>query len=164
MNNVFFIGDTHFGHKNILKYTRSQFATIEEHNETLVENWNKVVKPGDTVWHLGDFCFGRPSLWYAGRLNGIKRLVLGNHDTLRPEEYMQHFASIHGAVKLKNMVLTHIPVHPQQKGRYPANIHGHLHAHRVMVPNVPMSDLWYINVSCEQIDHTPIPYESLPLP
>lgn len=151
---VFFIGDTHFGHKNILKYTRPQFASIEEHNAVLIDNWNKTVRPNDTVWHLGDFCFGRLNLNLAARLNGNKRLVLGNHDMYPATVYLQYFKSLHGATEYKGGVLSHIPVHPDQFYRYRFNIHGHLHTEVV-------EDVRYKNVSVERINFTPISLEEI---
>jgi calcineurin-like phosphoesterase family protein len=62
------------------------FASIDEHDEALIANWNSVVRPEDTVWHLGDFCY-RCSEDYArsvfGRLRGRRCfLVRGNHDRI----------------------------------------------------------------------------------
>lgn len=81
-SNVFFTSDTHFNHANILKFCERPFKTIDEMNEVLIDNWNKVVKEDDIVFHLGDFCFGGPQLWnkFLERLNGKKYLILGNHD------------------------------------------------------------------------------------
>lgn len=81
-SNVFFTSDTHFSHANILKFCERPFKTIDEMNEVLIDNWNKVVKEDDIVFHLGDFCFGGPQLWdkFLERLNGKKYLILGNHD------------------------------------------------------------------------------------
>ncbi len=75
--------DTHFGHANVLQYDRRPFATIEEHDEALIANWNRFVMPGDVVYHIGDVA------WHTQvanidallrRLNGTKILILGNHD------------------------------------------------------------------------------------
>lgn len=50
-------------------------------NEAMVNNWNSVVKPEDTVYNLGDFSLAfRPVEIYPHRLNGTKILVPGNHD------------------------------------------------------------------------------------
>ena len=56
MNRVFVIADTHFGHKRVIEFEAAArpFATVEEHDAELVRRWNAVVKPKDTVWHVGD--------------------------------------------------------------------------------------------------------------
>ena len=81
-NDLWFISDTHFNHENILKFTNRPFSTIQEHDESLINNWNSVVKPQDTVFHLGDFCFGGRPKWKEIRdqLNGHIILIVGNHD------------------------------------------------------------------------------------
>ena len=81
-NKIFFISDTHFGHKNIIKYCGRPFSSVEEMNEKLIENWNKVVGDDCTVFHLGDFALGGQDTWYKVRpqLRGSIRLILGNHD------------------------------------------------------------------------------------
>ena len=84
---ILWSSDHHFGHKALLDErmsVRRPFSSIEEHDETLVANWNAAVRPEDTVWHLGDFCC-RCSVEHArsvfGRLTGRHRfLVRGNHD------------------------------------------------------------------------------------
>ena len=55
---VFIISDTHFSHDNIIGYSNRPFNNVEEMNETLVRNWNSVVKPTDWVICLGDFALG----------------------------------------------------------------------------------------------------------
>jgi len=61
---IWVISDTHFDHANILNFTDKvgkptrNFADVDEMNETMIANWNSVVKPGDKVYHLGDVLFG----------------------------------------------------------------------------------------------------------
>ncbi len=80
---IYFTADTHFGHQGILRMSKRPFASIEEHDELLVKAWNATVRPGDEVWHLGDFayrCTAEHAQRVFGRLNGTKRLVTGNHE------------------------------------------------------------------------------------
>lgn len=78
---LFFTSDTHFNHANILRFCDRPWNTIEEHDQALIDNWNSVVGPDDTVFHLGDFCFGGYPKWKAIReqLNGHIILIKGNH-------------------------------------------------------------------------------------
>lgn len=79
---IFFTADTHFGHKNIIKYCNRPFETALEMNEALIANWNKVVQQTDTVYHLGDVAVLRPERTreILDRLNGRIYLITGNHD------------------------------------------------------------------------------------
>lgn len=78
----FFTSDTHFGHQRIIELCNRPFDSVEEMNEVMIQRWNSVVKPTDTVIHLGDVALGKiaESLPLVGRLNGRKALVPGNHD------------------------------------------------------------------------------------
>ncbi len=167
MTETYFIGDTHFGHKSIIKFESEArpFPDLETMHETMIANWNKVVRKGDKVIHLGDFCFGERWLPIAGRLNGLKYLVLGNHDCLSTAKYLKYFHKAVGAMEFDGNILTHIPVHPSQFPRYKYNIHGHLHSKLVMQDGWPQDsdvyDLRYINVSCERTNLTPVSYAQL---
>lgn len=76
---IYFTSDTHFGHTNILKYSNRPFKTIEEMDGKLIYNWNQVIKPEDTIYHLGDFAFRTPKE-YLNRLNGTVIRIKGSHD------------------------------------------------------------------------------------
>ena len=156
MSQIFLIGDTHFGHKNIITYepTLRPFTTIEEHDEALIDRWNSVVTAQDTVWHLGDVLFGEKSFALLPRLKGIKKLVLGNHDHYPVARYAEHFTQIRGCAEVRGYILSHIPVHFTQNARFHGNIHGHLHAKSLDTP-------FHHNVSAEQINLTPIAFDAL---
>ncbi|GAC1409138.1 MAG: metallophosphoesterase family protein [Burkholderiaceae bacterium] len=156
MKRVFLIADTHFGHKNILLYEKEKrpFATIGEHDESLIERWNSVVKPDDTVWHLGDVLFGQQSFAILPRLHGLKNLVMGNHDQYPIRWYAKHFRGIYGAAELHDCILTHVPIHPQQFYRFRGNIHGHTHSHSIGDPR-------YACVSVEQTQLMPVLFDEV---
>lgn len=64
------------------KHYRLPKKNVDEHDDALIENWNKMIKPHDRVYHLGDFCFCNPrdAHQILDRLNGQIFLILGNHD------------------------------------------------------------------------------------
>lgn len=68
-----------FGHTNCALKFRSGFSSVDEMDELIISNWNSLVKPGDVVYHLGDFAWNNVKK-YHDRLNGNITLVLGNHD------------------------------------------------------------------------------------
>lgn len=166
MRDKFFISDTHFSHekcwstfKNVDGTPLRPFSSTEEMDETMVENWNKVVKPNDRVYHLGDVVIKRSALSILSRLNGKKILIRGNHDIFKLKDYSEHFEDIHGVFVLPDMMLSHIPIHHESVQRFKVNVHGHLHANRVMIDgNI---DPRYFSVCVEQINYTPIAYEDL---
>ena len=160
MTNIFFISDTHFGHANILNFKDKNgkpvrpYSSVEEMDESLIKNWNSIVKTQDKIYHLGDVAIPRKGLECLARCNGDKVLVRGNHDIFKLKDYTKFFRDIRGYIVIENYLCSHIPVHPESKGRYKKNIHGHLHTNN-------LDDDFYINVSVEQINFTPISFEEL---
>lgn len=81
-----YTSDLHLFHKNIVKFTNRPDMNVEDHIEWIITLWNSQVKPGDTVYHLGDFCFAGTSklqemLSITQRLNGNIVFLIGNHDS-----------------------------------------------------------------------------------
>lgn len=168
MPNIFLISDTHFSHVGVTQFMAKDgvnklrpWDNIEDMDEALVSNWNKTVGPKDKVYHLGDVVINRKALNILYRLNGEKVLIKGNHDIFRLEDYTPHFKDLRAYHVLSNLLLSHIPVHPDSKGRFAGNIHGHLHDRTVKLPGTDKDDPWYYNVSVERINFTPIPLETV---
>lgn len=173
MKNIFFISDTHFGHANMLTFinydgTRMRpFSSVEECDELMIENWNKVVKPTDRIFHLGDVvykCKNRDEIMQ--RLNGEKILIKGNHDKDQLGWYMKYFKDIRGTHHIDgNYLLGHFPIHPDSKGRFVRQLHGHIHAQTVMKSSlvhcgfVREPDPWYRNCCVEVNNYAPVPFE-----
>lgn len=76
----YFSADPHAGHTNILKYCNRPFATIEEHDEELIRQWNLTVGDNDTAYILGDVTLGSDADKYLCRLAGKIRIIPGGHD------------------------------------------------------------------------------------
>ena len=130
----FYISDTHFGHKNCLHLDNRPFKTIEEHDACLITNWNARVNPGDMVYILGDFCWGKEKEWneLLPKLNGQKTLIRGNHD-LREPQIRGLFADVKDKKEIddngRKIVLNHEPI-PCFKNHFYGWYHfyGHVHA------------------------------------
>lgn len=160
---IFVISDHHFGHANILNFHGLDntplrvFDDVNHMNEYMIAQWNSVVQPQDKVYHLGDVLVKGADWTLLGRLNGHKRLILGNHDYPNMKLYAPYFEDIYSSRLLDKLLLTHIPVHPFSLGKAIANVHGHVH-------NNVASDHFgkqYINVSVEVVDYKPVSLETL---
>jgi calcineurin-like phosphoesterase family protein len=136
---VFLVSDTHFGHLGVCKFTRNDGVTklrpwddAAEMDEAMVKAWNERVRPNDKIYHLGDVVMSRKSLAIMRRLNGDKVLIRGNHDIFKDTDYREHFRELRAYHVMNGLILSHIPLHEASLGRFGTNIHGHLHANRVM--------------------------------
>lgn len=99
---LFFTSDSHFNHLNIIKFCNRPFKDVEEMNEKLIENWNKVVPKDGIVFHLGDFALGGNWNDIINRLNGKIHLIVGNHDNKSMRQsYMDKFESVEYQMLLK---------------------------------------------------------------
>ena len=145
---VFFIGDLHLGHENIMQFGQRDFTSIGEHDEHMVMAWNSVVRDKrDLVWVLGDVAMSIESLKLMDRMAGRKVLVMGNHDRFDTQVYLKYFERVTAFERrYHGLVMTHIPVHPNEmKNRtWNYNIHGHIHD----VEKMPYDPL-YINVNAD---------------
>jgi calcineurin-like phosphoesterase family protein len=165
LTELFFVSDTHFGHANILTFRgldgeliRPGFSSVEEMDELMVENWNKVVPENAHVYHLGDVCFGKAHIHkIMPRLKGKLRLVVGNHDTYDMIPiYLQYFDKVLSERRFDPFLFTHRPVRlasfePKTK----VNVHGHIHEKNID------EDPRYINVSVERTGYAPVSYDWL---
>ena len=77
LEDIWFTADNHFGHENIIQYCKRPFESVDVMDKALIDNWNKVIKPGDTVYHLGDFTLGdwKQAEFYFKQLNGQIKIL-----------------------------------------------------------------------------------------
>lgn len=153
MSKVFFHSDWHFNHAFVAE-TRG-YSSAAEHDEALIERINSRVTKRDHVFVLGDVFMGsvRAGLAQVQRVNGIKHLVLGNHDPGHPmhrksiphtRRFLDVFESVslHEQIRLpggRKVLLSHFPYegdHAEREDRYTQwrlrdegdwLIHGHVH-------------------------------------
>ena len=85
---IFLTSDLHFNHDREFIWKARGFNSVEEMNETIVSNFNAVVKPDDDVYILGDLCLGGAGVGTLAankvlieRLNGKLHIIRGNHDS-----------------------------------------------------------------------------------
>lgn len=163
MRNVFFVSDTHFGHRGMVdgRLTRADgvttvrpFASVEEMDDTMVERWNSKVRPEDKVYHLGDVAMNPKRVPTVARLNGHKTLILGNHDIFDVNLYLAHFKNIRATRVFDGFVCSHVPIHPESLGRFGFNVHGHTHTNC-------LPDSRYVNICVEQTDYYPLELSEL---
>lgn len=181
---VYLVSDTHFGHAGVCRFMRNDGVTKlrpwdnpEDMDEFMIKAWNERVRPNDKVYHLGDVVINRRALATLARLNGDKVLIRGNHDIFRDDEYRKYFRELRAYHVMNGMILSHIPIHEASLGRFGTNIHGHLHANRVMktvsvektsehdprpfTVHEEVVDVRYHCVCVEQTDFAPVLFEDV---
>lgn len=154
MNNIYITSDTHYCHENIVRGTSKwedksrcrDFDTLEEHDETLIKNINKVVKKNDYLYCLGDWSFGGKEQIseFRNRLECQSViLILGNHDLhIVKNSYVPYrkwevraqdlFKSTHEILEKKwmkhNFVMCHYPILSwHRKAAGAIHLYGHTH-------------------------------------
>lgn len=125
--NVFFIGCLHFGHEWMAKYRNFQDSFY--HDEHMITQWNMNVGRKDLVYILGDVTMENSDHYYQlDRLNGRKKVVLGNHDLSKHvPELLKYVDEVAGMVDYKGFILSHPPIHPSEISFCRGNIHAHIH-------------------------------------
>lgn len=181
MSRLMITSDLHLGHNNICKY-RTEFATAEEHHETLFENLAANVNKRDSLIMLGDMCFSKE---WLERIKTIKcaktTLIVGNHDLefgIHMRDLVETYDAIYSLWSKRNFWFSHAPIHPQEMRGKKANIHGHLHGNMVwkrteqtphmneageMVDYLDEIDTNYINVCVEHTDWKPVLFQEAAL-
>lgn len=162
LSRTFVIADLHFGHAGVCKFQDGEGNPLrpwddpKEMDEALIDKWNSVVAPADRVYVLGDLAINRKAIPTVGCCNGRKVLVKGNHDIFKLKDYLPFFDDIRAyVVQPKNgIIMSHIPIHPQNMERWKLNIHGHTHSWS-------LDDTKYRCVSVEQIGFKPLDLQEI---
>lgn len=163
---IFFTSDIHFCHDREFLYKPRGFDSISEMNDAIVERWNNVVGKEDTVYILGDLmlCNNEMGVELLCGLNGMKRIIRGNHDTdNRVELYrsLPNVLSVEDAAYFKwngyKFFLTHFPCltgsleHSDAKHTL-INLFGHTHSKLLFYEDRP----YMYNVAMDAHNSTPV--------
>lgn len=157
--NTWLISDTHFGHKNIVKYCDRPM----EHNGLMVNSWTKLVQPEDTILHLGDLAvwYGdEESYWLeiAKSMPGKKFMLRGNHDKLKDKVYAELGFTMTPEfvqeIKGQRVLFSHYP-DELRTSEWDINVHGHIH-NNPLEPRLAKTGRRYKNISVELMDYKPI--------
>lgn len=133
---IWFTSDTHFGHKNIIKFSNRPFDDEDHMNEELIRAWNEVVGEDDTVFHMGDFSLTSPNKTkeILDRLNGNIFLILGNHEksVMRKEDVRARFTEIKDKLEItlngQFIVMCHYGMRVWNKSHHGSwMLYGHSH-------------------------------------
>jgi calcineurin-like phosphoesterase family protein len=134
MNTIYFTSDLHFNHNRPFIYSNRGFTSMEDYENKLIENFNKVIHPKDTVYHLGDFAksLQKESL---DKLQGKWIFIEGNHDKelFKNINQSNKFSAYQtGFLELKIdhqlIVLCHYPMLCWNKSHWNSwHLYGHVH-------------------------------------
>jgi len=143
MSEIFFTSDLHLMHNKAFLYEPRGFDNEIEMCESLVENWNKIVKPDDIVYDLGDLALSdvQTAVKYIKKLNGKHFLIRGNHDTNNKIQYIVdncwnqiYYAGWADVLKYGKMriYLSHYPTltsnyDDKKFSQHVISLHGHTH-------------------------------------
>lgn len=170
-----FTSDWHLFHRAIIDYCNRPYSNINKMHQQLILRHNQVARPTDEVWVLGDVTLDSPEYAHrirkvVGKFNGIKHLVIGNHDDWRPESYEKAgFLTVHTAMWYKHKGFRFFMMHDPAKYTAIQNDHkaillcGHIHntfLHLLpekRVINVGV-DVWQNPPSQELIDELLVKY------
>lgn len=159
MQRIFFTSDQHFGHKQIIDFEDRPFENVQNMNDSMIMRWNGVVKNDDMVYHVGDFSFmnKEETTNIFKRLNGRKRLILGNHDRARSKSWWKDvgFEEVYEfpIIYKEFYIVSHEPIYLNKHMPY-VNLHGHIHGQLY-------EGMQHINLCVEHWDYTPILFSDI---
>lgn len=156
---VWFTADTHFSSERTLWHSKRPFNSIEIMNNVLIDNWNSMIKWGDTVFHLGDF----GDYTFSDKLNGEIILIPGNHERA-DKLFINHHNRFCDITRDKttldykgyHITMAHEPslVRDTIIDKNHINLFGHLHKLCMIKP-------YGINVGIDCHNYKPIDFETV---
>lgn len=188
---IYYIGDTHFGHRAIVRYDRENanglglpvFDDVAARDEYIISKWNSKVGNRDEVYVDGDFSFYgiEPTRRILHALNGRKHVLMGNHDgnfmyrlaqdkRTGIEDITQGMVTVHDGKR--TVIVCHYPImnwEGQHRGAY--HIYAHVHATpeeglfqaagKTLKDTVGMSEFRAMNCGCMLYGYEPVTLDEM---
>lgn len=162
---TFFSSDYHLGHSNVIKYDKRPFSTVEEMDETIINNHNKVINPDDEFYFLGDFSFDKSKTeWYLSRLNGKKYFIKGNHDNRHTIKLYKQYGTYLGNMEEINVcgqkiTLCHYAMKVWNRSHH-GSLHLYGHSHHSL-PDDPNSLSLDVGINGKDYYYTPLSFDQV---
>lgn len=157
----YYTADTHFFHKQVIRYCNRPFTSEKQMRNKLINNYNETVGKHDTCFFVGDIAMLGTSQWehlkgIVQQLNGKKHLIFGNHDEFKWQRYVDiGFITVHSALWLEDagvkLILAHDPAVYCAIDKDTVLLCGHVHT---LFKSLP--DQKVVNVGVDQWDFRPI--------
>ena len=169
---IYFTSDLHFGHDREFIWGPRGFKSSQEHDATIIKNWNKMITEDDDVYILGDLMLGDNE---AGRkklaqLNGKLHIIWGNHDTVPRKEI---YSKLHNVVEVcdyatmikvngYSLYLSHFPtitsnLEKESLKRATLGLFGHTHQQTNFYQDTP----FIYHVGLDSHDNKPVSFETV---
>lgn len=161
--------DLHLGHFNVIKHDGRPYSSVEEMNNALIRNHNEMVSNSDDIYWGGDLFFREKNPeQYLKRLNGIKHLVIGNHDKywLKDKELRKYFVEISDILHVKDgdktIAMCHYPM-VEWDGYYRGtwHIYAHIHNNLNEAYEIMRHKEKALNAGCMLTEYRPVTFEEL---
>ena len=172
----FYISDLHFGNDGIIECDQRPFATIEESDAAIIQNWNKHVFKNDTVFILGDVSYydSNKTLEILAKLTGNIVIIRGNHDHIWLDdiEKTSPKLKIHECITIKDILygntvdvsLCHYPIavwDMQFEGGLQLYGHVHNNVQHDILDHPEMKGSYNVGCMMSYMDYTPRSLEEI---
>jgi calcineurin-like phosphoesterase family protein len=169
MSKIWFSADLHFNHKNIIAHAHRSFRNVDEMNEQIIDNWNRLIQQDDMVYLLGDVSWSSrtKTVPLIYRLKGRIFLIRGNHDNdILKKDCVERFEWVKDYYylkvedsdgpngKIQPIILFHYPIASWNHINYGAwHLHGHCHGSLPVNKSLKRFDVGIDNTCMRPIEY-----------
>ena len=164
MANIWFTSDLHLCHDREFVWKARGFNSVDEMNQAIVNRFNSVIQPEDTLYILGDVMLNDnvKAEQYLAQIKGKKIFIRGNHDTnSRVEIYKKYTdAKIKWAdiikIKGRSIYISHYPTYTANADDAPGKVTLNFHGHTHQICNFTTNGFYMYHVGVDSHDCYPV--------